>query len=206
MTKLYPEILEVIATLDQVIITEGRKKVLSPLVSYIQNKLDKGLVPNLNFICTHNSRRSHLAQIWAKTLAEHFAIAVNCFSGGIEVTEFNKRAVTTLKNSGFRIEGPGGPNPKYTIHYADDQGPINSFSKLYDDPVNNVEAFAAVMTCSHADENCPFIPGSEARISVQYEDPKDFDGTPEESAMYDERSRQIAAEMYYVFSQIRTGK
>ena len=60
------------------------------------------------------------------------------------------------------------------------------------------------MTCSDADENCPFIPGTEMRIPVRYEDPKEFDGTPEESLRYDERSRQIASEMFFVFSQVKS--
>ena len=59
------------------------------------------------------------------------------------------------------------------------------------------------MTCSHAEENCPYIPGTEARIPVMYDDPKAFDGTALETAKYDERCQQIAAEMFYVFSQIK---
>jgi arsenate reductase len=77
------------------------------------------------------------------------------------------------------------------------------FSKLFDDAINQFDHFAAVMTCDHADENCPFIPGTEQRISVQYADPKAFDGTSEEAARYDERSFQIASEMFYVFSKIQ---
>ena len=77
------------------------------------------------------------------------------------------------------------------------------FSKLFSDEVNQVENFAAVMTCDHADENCPVIPGTEQRISVNYIDPKAFDNSPEEAGRYDERSFQIASEMFYVFSKIQ---
>ena len=59
------------------------------------------------------------------------------------------------------------------------------------------------MTCSHADENCPFIPGAEIRIPVRYDDPKAFDGTDLMEAKYLERSKEIATEMLYVFSKIR---
>jgi arsenate reductase len=58
------------------------------------------------------------------------------------------------------------------------------------------------MTCDHADENCPLIPSSEKRISLQYEDPKRFDATPQEAEKYDERSLQIASEMFYIFKNI----
>ena len=59
------------------------------------------------------------------------------------------------------------------------------------------------MTCSHADENCPFIAGALQRIPVRYEDPKAFDNTPIQLEKYEERSFQIATEMKYVFSKIR---
>jgi arsenate reductase len=121
----------------------------------------------------------------------------------VEVTAFNERAVASLRRSGFRVISEGDSNPRYTVSYSEDRPPIRAYSKLYDDPSNDAQGFAAVMTCSDADENCPFIPGTEARIPVRYKDPKEFDGTPEEALKYDERSLQIASEMFYVFSQIK---
>ena len=58
------------------------------------------------------------------------------------------------------------------------------------------------MTCAHADENCPFIPGTEQRIPVRYKDPKTFDDTPEETAAYLNKSIEIATEMQYIFSSV----
>ena len=60
------------------------------------------------------------------------------------------------------------------------------------------------MTCSQADGGCPFIAGAEKRIPITYEDPKAFDDSPLEEAKYDERSLQIASEMFYVFRQIKS--
>ena len=185
-------------------ITAARKETLQPLIDYIQSKVDQGAVAHLNFICTHNSRRSQLSQVWAQTAADYFGIPATCFSGGVEVTAFNLRAVAALKRSGFRVAAQGNGNPKYKVYYSEDRPPISAFSKLYDDPHNRAPGFAAVMTCSDADENCPFIPGSEMRIPVRYEDPKAFDGTPREALAYDERSRQIASEMFHVFSCVKT--
>ena len=88
------------------------------------------------------------------------------------------------------------------MFFSEASEPILAFSKVFDDPANDAKQFAAVMTCDHADENCPFIPGTEERIPVRYEDPKTFDDTDMESAKYDERSFQIASEMLFVFSQI----
>lgn len=195
-----------VAHARQLNIPEDRLAVLKPLIDYIQSKIDQGKEINLNFICTHNSRRSQFSQIWAQTAADYFGIPAKCYSGGVEVTAFNERAVASIKRSGFDVvaQGEVESNPIYLVSHSKDHDPIKAFSKLFDDPVNKAEQFAAVMTCSHADENCPFIPGTEQRIAVRYEDPKAFDDTPKEASKYDERSMQIAGEMFYVFSKVRT--
>lgn len=184
-------------------ILEERKESLQVLITYIQSKVDSGEEINLNFICTHNSRRSQFSQIWAQTAADYFGVPADCYSGGVEVTEFNERAVESIKRSGFRVTKKGSGNPVYFIFHSDEAAPISAFSKLFDDPINKAQRFAAVMTCAHADENCPFIPGTENRIPVRYEDPKKYDGTSEEADRYDERSLQIASEMFYTFSSIK---
>ena len=201
--KIFPTLQNSIDKALQVPIPEERTLILHKLVQYIQSKLDQGKDINLNFICTHNSRRSQFSQIWAQTAADYYGIQANCYSGGVEVTAFNERAVESIKRSGFRVSAKGDVNPEYFIFHSDDRSPLVTFSKLFDDPINKADQFAAVMTCSHADENCPFIPGTEERIPIRYEDPKVFDDTAEESVMYDQRSIQIASEMFYVFSKVR---
>lgn len=201
--KMLPALESTIENARQLNIPEERIQVLDPLIDYIQSKIDQGKDINLNFICTHNSRRSQFSQIWAQTSADYFDIPANCYSGGVEVTAFNERAVESIKRSGFRVTAKGDTNPVYFVFNSDDNEPISAFSKLFDDPINKAEQFAAVMTCSHADDNCPFIPGTERRIPVRYEDPKAFDDTPDEEKMYDERSMQIASEMFYTFSKIK---
>lgn len=184
-------------------IDKSRLAVLNQLIEYIQQKIDTQQPVRLNFICTHNSRRSQLSQIWAKTAAWVNGIDVETYSGGVEVTAFNERAVASCKRLGFEIEGDtSASNPKYWVK-LDENTQIECFSKVYDDPANPNSGFAAVMTCSDADENCPFIPGAEARIPLRYEDPKAFDDTDLEAAKYDERSLQIASELLYIFHAIR---
>ena len=187
------------STIEQVLkipIPDNRKVILDKFKDYIQNKLEIGETPRLNFICTHNSRRSQFSQIWAQTAAAFFAIDVECFSGGVELTAFNERAVASILRCGFKVEKEGEINPKYSVYYDTKSKPIVAFSKLFDDTPS---PFAAVMTCAHADENCPFIPAAECRIPVRYDDPKAFDDTALEAEKYDERSIQIASEMFYVF-------
>lgn len=186
-------------------ISTERKQLLEELTSFIQDRVNNGKDIRLNFICTHNSRRSHLAQIWAQTSATVYRIPkVICYSGGTEATAFNPRAVTAMRETGFLIETEKeGENPLYAVHFSNEAAPLKVFSKKYDDPFNQLNDFAAVMTCSHADDNCPLIPGAKARIAITYDDPKNFDGTPLEAEKYTERVEQIGTEMLYVFSKVK---
>ncbi|MEY3050253.1 MAG: hypothetical protein RLY31_38 [Bacteroidota bacterium] len=200
ISSLFPSLADTVAKAGAQQVPPERRMVLAPLVAYVQDKTDRGEAANLSFICTHNSRRSQLSQVWAQTAAYVHGIPAHCFSGGVEVTAFDGRAVASLRRSGFRITSSEGVNPEHLVFYAAEAPPVRTFSKLFDDPANLADRFAAVMTCAHAEENCPFIPGAEQRIPVRYEDPKAFDDTPVEAARYDERSMQIASEMLYVFS------
>ncbi|MCW4468289.1 protein-tyrosine-phosphatase [Flavobacterium sp. MFBS3-15] len=193
-----------IASLQWEQTAEDRKAVLEPLISYIRQKANSNLPVNLNFICTHNSRRSHLSQVWAQAAAAYFGIAnVACYSGGTEETALYPKVAETMAAQGFSVLSlSGGDNPVYAIKYDGNSVPVIGFSKKYDSPFNPDSAFAAIMTCSQADGGCPFIAGAEKRIAVTYEDPKVSDGTPQQEQVYAERSLQIAAEMFYVFSQI----
>ncbi len=184
------------------VIPDDRKDALQPLIEYIQDRRMKEEPVRLLFVCTHNSRRSHLAQIWAKVAAKYFEIEIESYSGGVEVTAMNERIARELESTGFELGFDSGSNPHYQVVYSDPAEPVDCFSKLYDDSSNPSDNFAAIMTCSDADENCPFIPGSAARIPIRYEDPKAFDDTPLEADMYPERSMQIANEMMYVFSKV----
>lgn len=180
-------------------IPDERKQKLREIAGFIRTEHPA----KLTFICTHNSRRSHLCQIWAAVLARYFGLdQVVCFSGGTEATAFNPRAVAAIRRAGFRVEDPGGENPRYRIYFDEESDPLVCFSKTFDDPGNPQENFAAVMTCSDADRNCPFVPGASLRVTIPYVDPKQADDTPEETETYDERCLQIAAEMYYLMSEV----
>jgi len=190
--------------LDTSTISKERQLVLKKLIDFIKNKIEKKDTINLNFICTHNSRRSHLSQIWAQTMASVYHIKnVHCYSGGTEATALFPIVAKTLVNQGFHIETlSDGNNPVYAVKYDMDIHPIICFSKTFDAAFNPETNFAAIMTCSHADENCPFIIGALERLPVRYEDPKLYDNTPIQLEKYAERSTQIATEMKYVFSKI----
>lgn len=184
-------------------IPKERKKKLWEISDSIWTKLRNENPAKLTFICTHNSRRSHLCQIWAATLAEHLGLeGIETYSGGTEVTAFNPRAVEAIKRSGFTVEDPGGENPHYKVFYDEGKEPLVCYSKPFDEETNPNQNLVAVMTCSDADQDCPVVPGTEFRIAIPYEDPKQADGTPQEGQTYDQRCRQIATEMYYMLSQV----
>lgn len=191
-------------TSEFIAIPKERKALLEKIAAYINEKRKQNKTVNLVYICTHNSRRSHFGQVWAKVASNYYGIQdVNTFSGGTEATAFNINAINALKRVGFDIKPIHiEKNSLYHVSYDDQQKPIECFSKVYDDPKNPQKEFAAIMTCSDAEENCPFIPGVELRIGTTYDDPKAFDNTPLQDQMYDERCRQIARETLYVFSLI----
>jgi arsenate reductase len=194
-----------IKSIAEISVSNERKEVLQPLIDFIQNKIDLNDEIRLNFICTHNSRRSHLSQIWAQTMAFYFKIKnVYCYSGGTEATAMFPKVADTLTNQGFEIQQlSNDKNPIYAVKFDANQHPIICFSKTFDDVFNPKSEFAAIMTCSSADEGCPFIAGAEKRLPICYNDPKAFDGTDLMNEKYAERSIEIASEMYYVFSQIK---
>ena len=205
--ELYPKLQVYTQTVvkDFASISEERKVELEEIASFVSNQNAANKEAKLMFICTHNSRRSHLSQIWAHVAAKYYGLKnVKTFSGGTEATAFNSRVVEALKRVGFKIEKSSEEkNPVYLVRFNGTDTAITAFSKKYDDISNPQSDFCAVMTCSQADKVCPFVKGQSSRVSLPYEDPKVFDGTPDESKMYDERCKQIATEMFYVFSLVK---
>jgi len=203
--SFFPILKQTIENLPIDQIPTDRRPVIESLIAYILEKIKTGEEVRLNFICTHNSRRSQFSQIWAQTAADYFGIEAFCYSGGVEVTAFNERAVAAIRRDGFKVVQKGEENPVYFIFHGEDSEPIVTFSKVYDDAINAQKDFAAVMTCDHADEHCPFIPGAEVRIPLRFEDPKAFDGTELEEKIYSERSHQSGAELFFVFQKVKEG-
>ena len=186
-------------------IPEKRKADLTKVADYIRERLAKSEPAKLTFICTHNSRRSHLSQIWAQVAAEHYGhIGVETFSGGTEATAFNPRAVAAMQRCGLKIiaDDPASTNPRYSVYTSDSATPQVCFSKVFGDPPNPSKGYCAVMTCSQADDACPLVMGCDLRMPIRYDDPKVADDTESEAQRYDERSAQICSEMLYMMSLV----
>lgn len=196
---LFPAVRDYIEQLDVGTIPLDRQEYLKAIAQYISKRAADHHIPRLHFICTHNSRRSQFGQVWCRVMAAHFGISVATFSGGTEVTAVHPQVISALEHSGLKIQSSGEKNAVHRVAYSINAKPISLFSKLYDHPDNPREGFAAVMTCSHADTNCPFIPGAEKRYALHYPDPKSADGTATEAEAYARCNRQIAAEMLFLF-------
>jgi protein-tyrosine-phosphatase len=203
LPTLKPLIDQVTTEFDQ--IPAERQQALKKTALFIRSKVQAKETPLLTFICTHNSRRSHLSQIWAQTAAAYYDVAgVKTFSGGVEATACNERTVAAMKRAGFDITNstPGEKNPVYLVKYSEQADPIRAYSKIYSADGNPKENFVALMTCDHADQNCPVVEGSVMRVPVHYVDPKISDGSDAEAATYDERCHQIAREMFFMMKQV----
>lgn len=186
-------------------IPNERKVEIQKLATYVRGQIQTNQPVNLVFICTHNSRRSQMSQIWASVAIEYYQLAgkISTYSGGTEVTAFNPRAVSALERAGLGIDKPSGTNPHYQVRYSEKQPAIACFSKVYSSTFNPQKNFVAVMNCSDADKNCPNVLGASFRTAIKYDDPKLSDGTPEEQSTYDARCQQIATEMFYLMSEIQ---
>ncbi|MFD2528086.1 MULTISPECIES: low molecular weight phosphatase family protein [Polaribacter] len=188
----------------KIILQDERKEILTKISEKIAKfYIDNGAA-NINFICTHNSRRSQIAQIWSYFAANYFTLNINAFSGGTEVTSFNRNSVKTLQSAGFdfNVKDFSHQNPKYLISFLGCKKSILGFSKRYDHEINK-EPYFVITTCNDADKNCPFIPTAIERFHLPFVDPKFSDGTSEQTKTYLETNEEIAAEVYYLFNAIK---
>lgn len=206
-TAFYPKLKRYLteATARFDVIPNDRKDELAKVADYIRERLSKSKPAKLTFICTHNSRRSHISQIWAQVAAEFFGLdGVKTYSGGTEATALNPRAVAAMQRCGLKIVADDltAANPRYSVTTSESSTPQVCFSKAYGDPPNPSKGYCAVMTCSQADDACPLVMGCDLRMPIRYEDPKVADDTEFEAQRYDERSAQICSEMLYMMSLV----
>jgi len=185
-------------------ISDERKTLLLKISDAIAKEHTLNKEVNLNFICTHNSRRSQLGQVWSFYAAHYFKLNINAFSGGTEVTAFYRNTVKTLQKVGFEFQliDFSHQNPTYQISFKGTKKAVLGFSKFYSDPLNK-EPFMAITTCNNADINCPFIPTASHRFHLPFVDPKYSDGSDTQEETYLQTSQQIAGEIYFIFSEVK---
>lgn len=200
VVSMSPILIQYINALDDQRIDAVRKRHLDGVIQRLNELYAQHKQLNLVFICTHNSRRSILAQTWAFIAARFFDKPnISVYSGGTEQTAVYPGIISSLQEAGLDIFTHGQePNKSYSVKLEDQV--LELSSKRYDSNINPKNNFVALMTCSDADQNCPFIPAAIARISLTFEDPKFSDGTEAEYQVYFNKSMEIANELFYIFS------
>lgn len=194
--------IEPLASLAQNISPE-RKVILKQISQFIVDRAKENNEAKLTYICTHNSRRSHFGQVWAQVLADYMGLShVESFSGGTEETACHKNTLKALQSIGFDVSNLSTENnQKISIGSGDRE--MLAWSKVYDAPENPQNAFCAILTCSEADQGCPYVAGAAKRIACPYQDPKQADGSSEETQAYLNTSMLIATECWYVMSEAK---
>ena len=181
-----------------------RKKELEELGDFMVAQLEGQEKFNALFVCTHNSRRSHIADLWFKYGMYYYGLnKFESFSGGTEATAFNSKAIEAIKRAGFtvfykkKVENP-------VVSITPKNYPVwNMKSKVYTHKVNPKSNFVAVMVCSDADKSCPVVDGAIGRFTIPYNDPRYFDNTPSEKQKYDETVALIGTEMLFLVHYIK---
>ncbi|KAB1154696.1 hypothetical protein F7018_14325 [Tenacibaculum aiptasiae] len=189
----------------ETIINNDRLNLIGDIAHTIIDEFNDREKINLNFICTHNSRRSQLAQVWSFYAIEYFNLKnIFTYSGGTEITAFHRNTVKCLQKTGFNfnIIDFSHQNPRYLISFQGTKKSILGFSKTYDHSSNSFP-YIAITTCDSADENCPFIPDAISRFHLPFTDPKISDNTDLMEETYLNTSKQIAGEVFYIFETIK---
>ena len=161
---------------------------------------------DITVICTHNSRRSQLAQVWLELGIAAFGLK-NCHahSGGTEATAFNQRMVRALTEKGIRLEmKKEGENPIYHLSDQMLSSDTQYFSKKYGADPNPKLNFVAIIVCDSADKACPIVFGAKKRFYLPFEDPKNYDGTKKEAFAYQAKVDEIGGEMIYLLSAFKS--
>lgn len=197
-------------------IDERHREAGEELADWIVKNYERGQPLHITAVCTGNSRRSILAAIMGNIAAAYYGMPeIRFHSGGTAPSAFNKRTVACLQEIGVEVEPTGmeaprgepkTANPIYKIRWGQSGEPAletTEFSKMYSDPSNPQEGFAALMVCGEADAACPFVKGAALRVSMPYLDPKIYDNGDYESVKYAERRDDIGRLMLSVMMQAR---
>ena len=183
-------------------IENGRKALLDKMAKHFRS--DKAGAKTWLFVCTHNSRRSQMAQAMWLAVTEYYNLGeIGAYSAGTQQTALHFYALMALEHAGFQfLKSKEGKNPHYALLDNTNQEVKLLYSKTLEDSSLPQEEFTAIMVCDHADANCPFVPGAGARFGLHYSDPKAYDSSPDPLQHYDDTLCQITHELLYIASRV----
>ncbi len=204
--KVITELIQALEN-EEFLIDEDRQNELRIIAEQIIKDLRAKNSLKVIVICTHNSRRSQLGELWIRVAADYHGIKnVESFSGGTEATNFNIRMIKALTRVGFVIDmANSSTNPNYLINWMirPKENPL-MYSKKYTHSANPQNNFMAIIVCDQADQNCPNVLGASTRYFLPYQDPKKYDDTFEEELQYDLKVREIGREILFMFKEVKT--
>lgn len=185
-----------------------RRAVLEEIANYLIGGQQLDNTGKIIFIETDQKSRSILIHAWATAASYYYGIEnVEIHSGGISASAISQNAITALENAGFIIyKIQGGSNPEFEIKYSYNIKPLVLKSIKYNDKSNPGANFGSIIVCSNADINLPVVKGNNFRTSLYYFDPSAYDGNADASDLYLEKSKEIAAEMFYLFYVLKNSK
>ncbi len=162
----------------------------------------------MTFICTHNSRRSHLCEIMFRSASKFYGLdSVTTYSGGTEGTALYPAVAESCARHGFTTnEVQAHGQRAWKIYHDILEEEISTpllFSKEYTHNANAQEGYHAIMVCDSANEECPVVFGAKQRYSLLFVDPKHSDGGRKQAEVYDNTLRTIAQEMGYIVRKIQ---
>ena len=185
---------------DFSIITRARKALLLLIANNLNTDILYAEPIKLLFICTHNSRRSQLAEMLTDLLARHYDLPVEAYSGGTESTAFYHRMIEALEDFGMEFISSGeDDNP---IYHLRDYPSKKYYSKGFDAAENPSKNFFAFMVCDHADELCPIVNGAKYRFPLKFKDPKAFDDSKDVKEAYRNKVIEIGTELNFIFQML----
>jgi len=179
-----------IDNLDNVILEDYQEKRVKKISQELKSSINT--YKKIVFICTHNSRRSQLCEVWGSILSKRFNLDLFFYSAGTKKTEVYTEVIKSLQRAGLEIDMEG------KIKLMHNQ--IELHSKTLDEIKE--DEFIAMMTCSDAEKNCPVDQRSKKNIILFYDDPKKYDRTIHESNEYDKTCRLIASELNAIFKTL----
>ncbi len=207
---LYPILNEYIRNFPKELrkIPEERRYRLNEIVYFLEDQQQNRAPWQVTFISSNESAAGQMALAWSRAAAYYFGFTdFTPNSGGMVPEQIPVSAILSLEKAGFIIyKAPIGGIDVYRVKYTYNLEPLVMFPKKIDHVKNPANSFMAVVLDSNAELNIKNIRGTYNRLFLEYEDPSGYVGSDMEKEKFDELCRQVAVEMFYVFSQLRKRK
>ena len=204
---LYPILNEYVRDFPQEFrkIPEERRYRLNEIVYFLEDQHKHKAPWQITFISTNEASISQMAQAWSKAASYYFGfVNFESYSGGLKPERISTETIISLEKAGFIVyKSDVNDMEVYRIKYSYNLEPVVAFPKKIDHRKNPGDNFAAVIVDENADLNITNVKGTYNRLFLRYDDPIGFKGSEMEEDRFNQTCKQIAVEMFYVFSQLK---